>query len=432
MEHQTPAFGKIYTVTSPDGCTVTDAQTLKLIQTCAAGVQTPFVACGPSVIVSDDTALFAGPFDCARVTLGTSGGAGAPLTPDQLTAVENAVGGILEDVATKAHEAIKATGWISSAVWDEVPVGAELFEINGTPFYNHGSAITVDLATAINDTLGGLVVAEAQNESLISLEAHTAGIQGNTITLSTTNPNVYLSGETLTGGEDEVVESMRLLVDNDGLHFSHVPEGAVINTGGIPIDTLGGNVYHRTGSATFIGQISGQDKTTAVMSGKGFTVYHGSASASSPVIFKVSADASVDPYILLADADGNEKVRISGDANNPRIDIDGARVLAEENGELPSGSTKALQHMGVYKVTAMGVVDLQGLTVAAPSASGKSAVAVTAQLLVNYNAGSVVFPTSWVWLDGGAPTMEAGKNYCIAVRNDGVKTLANKAYDYTR
>lgn len=246
--------GKTYVV-SGAACTITDDATGKVICTHAGeGAQSVFVAISPSVTASSEDVKITSPFKGAS-TAGLGGG--GSLTPDQLTAVENAVGGMLEDVATKAHEAIKATGWISSAVWDEMQVGAELFEINGTPFYNHGSASTADLATAINEILGGLVTASAPSESMIALEAHTAGAQGNTITLSTTNPNVYLSGDSLTGGEDEVKDSMRLIVDNEGLHFANIPEGAVLNTGGLPIDTIGGNVYHRNGSATFSGTEGG-------------------------------------------------------------------------------------------------------------------------------------------------------------------------------
>lgn len=404
MEKQTPAFGKIYTVTSHAGCTVTDAATLKLLQTCPAGVQTPFVACGPSVIISDDAALFAGPFDFARVPLGSSGGAGAPLTPDQLTALENAVGGKLENVSIVPQEATKAAGWISSTAWSEIAVGAELCQINGTPFLSHGSTTAETLAAAINETLGDLVTATAADANTINLESLTAGAAANSITLSTADTRIFLSGDTLTGGQDEVKPSIIFWVDNEGIHFSNIPDNAVLYTNGMKINTMGGNVYHGTGSATFKGS-----KTTAVVDGTHFEVRRNDI-AGNPLILHVGADANEVVYIKMGDA----------------------FALAEENEVITTGSTKQLQHMGVYKVTAMGTVDLQGLTVAAPAASGKYSAAITAQLLINYAAGSVVFPASWVWLDGSAPTMEAGKNYCIAIRRDGQNIVANKAYEYTR
>lgn len=383
-------------------CTVTDDSTgIVVCNHTSADSQDFFVAVGPTVTVSDESAKVT---ECFKIAPAAASGRGGALTPDQLTAVENAVGGKLENVSIVAHEATKATGWISSTAWDEMLVGAELFEINGTPFYNHGSASTADLATAINETLGGLVTATAQSESLIELEAHTAGVQGNTITLSTTNPNVYLSGDTLVDGSDEVKASMILWVDNEGIHFSHVPEGAVLYTNGMKINTMGGNVYHGTGSATFNGA-----KTTAVVDGTHFEVRRTDI-AGNPLILHVGADANEVVYIKMGDS----------------------FALAEENEVITTGSTKQLQHMGVYKVNAMGTVDLQGLTVAAPAASGKYSAAITAQLLINYAAGSIVFPTSWVWLDGSAPTMEAGKNYCIAIRRDGQNVVANKAYEYTR
>lgn len=79
MEKKTPAHGRIYTVTSETGCTVTDTATGKLLQTCPPGVQTSFAAVGPAVIISDDSALFAGPFDLAPGGLPANGG----LTPEE-------------------------------------------------------------------------------------------------------------------------------------------------------------------------------------------------------------------------------------------------------------------------------------------------------------------------------------------------------------
>lgn len=88
----------------------------------------------------------------------------------------------------------------------------------------------------------------------------------------------------------------------------------------------------------------------------------------------------------------------------------------------PLGATTTLLHGHVYTLAVAGDTDLSALGVELYG---------TAELWVDYTAGSVVWPTGLWWEEGSAPTLTAGKSYAIALRNDGVKLRANVQYEDT-
>lgn len=86
----------------------------------------------------------------------------------------------------------------------------------------------------------------------------------------------------------------------------------------------------------------------------------------------------------------------------------------------PLGTTTTLKHGHVYTLAVAADTDLSALAVE---------LHATAELWIDYTAGSVTWPTGLWWAEGSAPTLAAGKSYAIALRNDGVKLRANVQYE---
>lgn len=109
--------------------------------------------------------------------------------------------------------------------------------------------------------------------------------------------------------------------------------------------------------------------------------------------------------------------------------FDGAPASQGSGGGMPSAPTPEplpasgeLKHQHVYLATATDGLDLSALSVETYG---------TAELWLDYTAGSVTWPAALWWVEGDAPTLEAGKSYAIALRNDGVKLRANVQYEDT-
>lgn len=84
----------------------------------------------------------------------------------------------------------------------------------------------------------------------------------------------------------------------------------------------------------------------------------------------------------------------------------------------PLGATTTLKHGHVYTLAVAGDTDLSALGVELYG---------TAELWIDYTAGSVTLGT-WVWPDDDEPSSwEAGNRYCIVLRNDG-DTIASVNY----
>lgn len=83
-------------------------------------------------------------------------------------------------------------------------------------------------------------------------------------------------------------------------------------------------------------------------------------------------------------------------------------------------STDPLKHGHVYTLAVAGNTDLSTLAVEQYA---------TCELWIDYTSGSVTWPQGLWWAEGSAPTLEAGKSYAIALRNDGVKLRANVQYE---
>lgn len=88
----------------------------------------------------------------------------------------------------------------------------------------------------------------------------------------------------------------------------------------------------------------------------------------------------------------------------------------------PLGATTTLLHGHVYTLAVAGDTDLSALGVELYG---------TAELWVDYTAGSVVWPTLWSWVDGIVPTFTAGTRYFVRVWSDGVAVIAKLEYSYT-
>lgn len=84
-------------------------------------------------------------------------------------------------------------------------------------------------------------------------------------------------------------------------------------------------------------------------------------------------------------------------------------------------TTATLLHNHVYTMVVTAATDLSSLSVEPYG---------TCELLLDYVAGSVDWGAIW-WAEGSAPTLAAGKSYCIALRNDGMKLRANLQYEDT-
>lgn len=88
----------------------------------------------------------------------------------------------------------------------------------------------------------------------------------------------------------------------------------------------------------------------------------------------------------------------------------------------PLPASGALKHQHIYQATATDGLDLSALSVEEYG---------TCELWLDYVSGSVTWPAALWWVEGDAPTLEAGKSYAIAIRNDGVKLRANVQYEDT-
>ena len=88
----------------------------------------------------------------------------------------------------------------------------------------------------------------------------------------------------------------------------------------------------------------------------------------------------------------------------------------------PLPASGGLKHGHVYLATATAGLDLSAVTVETYG---------TAELWVDYTAGSVTLG-AWVWPDDDEPSAwTAGNRYCLVLRNDGAATLAAVNYNYT-
>lgn len=88
----------------------------------------------------------------------------------------------------------------------------------------------------------------------------------------------------------------------------------------------------------------------------------------------------------------------------------------------PLGTTTTLLHGHVYTLAVAGDTDLSALGVELYG---------TAELWLDYTAGSVTWPTLWSWVDGIVPTFTAGTRYFVRVWSDGVAVISELKYSYT-
>ena len=98
-------------------------------------------------------------------------------------------------------------------------------------------------------------------------------------------------------------------------------------------------------------------------------------------------------------------------------------IILNGNQPRPLTPTTAMKNGGVYTVAAAYEATSLSLP---PNATAEIWVRIGA------TAFNVSLPDSWVWVNGAASDMTGKTNttFCIAVRNDGVKVLANMAYSY--
>ena len=88
----------------------------------------------------------------------------------------------------------------------------------------------------------------------------------------------------------------------------------------------------------------------------------------------------------------------------------------------PLGTTTTMLHGHVYTLAVSADTDLSALGVELYG---------TAELWIDYTAGSVTWPTLWSWVDGIVPTFTAGTRYFVRVWSDGVAVIAKLEYSYT-
>ena len=256
------SVGKTYAVTSPNGCTVTDAQGNQ-VTTIEAGKQGFFTAQTPAVVVDDDSALVTRSFDVAPASQGSGGGMPVVIDPVPVEGSTNAVasGGVYDAIAAvsppegnvarlasentfTAAQAFHAPVTIGTprvaAVWAKVAV--TITDVNmrkaGTISDNDGH--TLDLPEDSNRTQDGF--AKAIGDSELDLTVTHIGVTytlydssspaGQEGTIGNTR-KVYLEGFgyssrqtlSLSGGKDGVAEVGQPVMLNGNVYIGHGPEG---------------------------------------------------------------------------------------------------------------------------------------------------------------------------------------------------------------
>ncbi len=108
-----------------------------------------------------------------------------------------------------------------------------------------------------------------------------------------------------------------------------------------------------------------------------------------------------------------------------KIYLNGA-PLDVEPAPLPTALTRttAMRNSSVYTVPADGTaLDFSTVTLL-DNATAEVWIECTA-------ATNIMWPNAWLWLDGAAPSLEAGNRYRLAFRNEGETTVARVTYNYT-
>ena len=370
--------------------------------------------------------------------------------------------------AWEADPGTRATGWLQLAA------GAGVFRVNGTPVNTPENYQDVDAWNEQLEPLGVFCTDESieSGSPKIHIAAIEYGEAGNEITLEAVDEYAPVSGPTLTGGangrtavdvfndihEDaDCPVSVSLNGDDSKLEFTAKEYGVndeIAITGDLFSDAVGMSGGHGdysvaelitaiSGEFDDITPTAGEQEGTLVLTantagadanaitytatgcfGSG-TVKQGSTTRGKNEVFKTDKKILLngdelfgESTVVVDTVEANNANAVTSNAVFNAIQAAAPHAPTPE----PLGTTTTLLHGHVYTLAVAENTDLSALSVEPYG---------TAELWIDYTAGSVTWPTGLWWAEGSAPTLAAGKSYCIALRNDGVKLRANVQYEDT-
>ena len=289
---------------------------------------------------------------------------------------------------------------------------------------------------------------DSENERRINLTAHVAGAAGNNITLKVGEGVEYSayegSGPTLTSGVDartpqEVLDALNASEDcpavatldagEDAINFTAKEYGVndtIVVTGSLFSDEIGMSGGHGDYTvAELVTAISGEfsDITPAAGETEGTITLTATTAgkAANAITYTATGcfgSGTTRQGSTTRGKDAVEQTDYKIYLNGEEFSGGGAPAAPVPE---PLGTTTTLLHGHVYTLAVEADTDLSALGVELYG---------TAELWVDYSAGSVDWTGIW-WAEGSAPTLEAGKSYAIALRNDGRKLRANVQYEDT-
>ena len=285
-----------------------------------------------------------------------------------------------------------------------------------------------ELVAALNDDTGQLwnntrgVEASLEDGKVVlrKLEAHGAASNGYSVNLDV-NPPFEESEETpIQGGRDEC-DTVTFTAKEYGVNDTIVVTGSLFSdemgmSGGHGDYTVAELVTAISGEFSDItpaaGEAEGTITLTATTAGKAANAitYTATGCFGSGITRQGSTTRGKD-----AVQQTDYKIYLNGE----EFSGGGAPVAPVPE---PLGTTTTLLHGHVYTLAVAGDTDLSSLGVELYG---------TAELWIDYTAGSVTWPTLWSWVDGIVPTFTAGTRYFVRVWSDGVAVIAELKYSYT-
>ncbi len=358
-----------------------------------------------------------------------------------------------EAIEFEAQPAVAASALLTMK--DSIPEGIEFALAIGGEDLNSFSADnsegwTLDsLVSAINNAdnwphAPEVEASEADGKCLLTAKSEYPGSAGNSLEVLAlayspfTNPDTHLSGGVDARTPQEVVDALNasedcpavatLDADEAGISFTAKEYGmndAIVVTGSLFSDEDGMSGGHGDYTvAELVTDISGEfsDITPAAGETEGTITLTATTAGKAANAITYTATGCFGSGITRQgstthgkDAVGQTdyKIYLNGE------EFSGGGAPAAPVPE-PLGTTTTLLHGHVYTLAVSADTDLSALGVELYG---------TAELWIDYTAGSVTWTTGLWWAEGSAPTLTAGKSYAIALRNDGVKLRANVQYE---
>ena len=358
-----------------------------------------------------------------------------------------------EAIAFEAQPAVAASALL--AMKDSLPDSIEFGLAIGGEDLNSFSADnsegwTLDsLVSAINNAdnwthAPEVEASEANGKCQLTAKSEYPGSAGNSLEVLAlayspfTNPDTHLSGGQNARTPQEVVDALNasedcpavavLDADEGGISFTAKEYGVndtIVVTGSLFSDKMGMSGGHGDYTvAELVTAISGEfsDITPAAGEAEGTITLTATTAGKAANAITYTATGCFGSGITRQGSttrgkDAVEQTDYKIYLNGEEFSGGGAHAAPVPE---PLGTTTTLLHGHVYTLDVSADTDLSALGVELYG---------TAELWIDYTAGSVTWTTGLWWAEGSAPTLEAGKSYAIALRNDGVKLRANVQYE---